>query len=138
MRAFQGYYCNICKKDITKAEFFYSIDKFDRALCREHQELERRTRERSFRIERQEGSIVKQEQGETNTEEIIDSDEINIDGAPKSGRKSLGKKIAVKLGKGIVKGVKKATDSSRKRSKATRVFSMRSRRSGSSPRGPRG
>ncbi|MHA1375675.1 MAG: hypothetical protein ACTSR7_15440 [Promethearchaeota archaeon] len=50
-----GYYCNICKKDITKAEFFYSIDKFGRALCREHQELERRAQKRSFQSERQEG-----------------------------------------------------------------------------------
>jgi len=35
------YYCSICKKDITKAEFLYSIDKFDRPLCREHQQMER-------------------------------------------------------------------------------------------------
>ena len=26
------YYCNICKKDITKAEFLYSIDIFDNNL----------------------------------------------------------------------------------------------------------
>jgi hypothetical protein len=31
------YYCNICKKDITKDEFLYSIDRFDKPLCREHQ-----------------------------------------------------------------------------------------------------
>lgn len=109
-----GYYCNICKKDITKAEFFYSIDKFDRPLCREHQELERRTQERSFRFERQKGPMMEQEPVETDTKENIDSEEISVDDAQKSGWKSLGKKVAVTMGKGVVKGVKKIADSSKK------------------------
>ncbi len=37
------YYCNICRKDITKEEFLYSIDKFDKPLCREHQKSFRQT-----------------------------------------------------------------------------------------------
>ncbi len=32
------YYCNICKKTITEGEFKFSMDKFDKPLCREHQE----------------------------------------------------------------------------------------------------
>ena len=58
--------------------------------------------------------MVEHEPGETNAEEIIDSDEISIDGAPKSGWKSLGRKVAVKMGKDIIKGVKKIADSSKK------------------------
>ena len=34
------YYCNICKKTITKGEFRYSMDKYGKALCRYHQQLE--------------------------------------------------------------------------------------------------
>ena len=108
------YYCNICKKDITKAEFLYSIDKFDRPLCREHQELERRAQERSFRFERQEVPIVEQEPINTEPEERINSE------VPKSSKKSLGKRIAAKVGKGIVKGIKKIARSSRKRVKIFR------------------
>lgn len=108
------YYCNICKKNITKAEFFYSIDKFDRPLCREHQGLERRAQKRSFRSERQEGPMTEQEPVETDSKEIIGSEEISIDDSQKSGGKSLGRKVVVKMGKGIVKGVKKIADSSKK------------------------
>lgn len=32
------YYCNVCKDDITKGEFQYSIDKFGKPLCRIHQD----------------------------------------------------------------------------------------------------
>jgi len=103
-----GYYCNICKKGITRAEFFYSNKKFNRALCREHQELERRNKDR------QADTMVEIEAGKTNTEENLDSDEKSTDGAPKTGRKSLGKKVAVKMGKGLIKGVKKIAGSSKK------------------------
>ena len=110
-----GYYCNICKKDITKAEFFYSMDKFDRALCREHQELERRAQKGSFQSERQESPMTEQEPVETDSKEIIVSEEINVNDSQKSGGKSLGRKVAVKMGKGVLKGVKKVADSSKKR-----------------------
>lgn len=111
-----GYYCNICRKDITREEFFYSSNKFDRPLCREHQELERRNQEKSFRVDQQEGLMVEQEPSETHAEEIIDLDETNKKNVAKSGWKSLGKKVAVKMGKGVIKGVKKVADSSKKRS----------------------
>ena len=109
-----GYYCNICKKDITKAEYFYSKDKFGRPLCREHQELERRVQEKSFRFGRQEGPMTEREPVETDTEEIIGSKEKRVNDAQKSGWKSLGKKVAVTMGKGVIKGVKKIADSSKK------------------------
>ena len=109
-----GYYCNICKNDITKAEFFYSMDKFDRSLCREHQELERRAQEKSFPFEEQEGAIVKQEPGEANAEEIVDSDELSNEDAQKNSWKSRGKKVVGKMGKGVLKGVKKIVETSKK------------------------
>ena len=31
------YYCNECKKTITMEEFQYSMNKFRKALCKEHQ-----------------------------------------------------------------------------------------------------
>ena len=32
-----SYYCGICKETITYAEYRYSIEHFNKALCREHQ-----------------------------------------------------------------------------------------------------
>lgn len=32
-----GYYCNDCKKTISAKEFFYSMNKYHKALCPEHQ-----------------------------------------------------------------------------------------------------
>lgn len=32
-----GYYCNDCKKTISTEEFFYSMNKYHKALCAEHQ-----------------------------------------------------------------------------------------------------
>ncbi len=32
-----GYYCNDCKKTISTEEFFYSLNKYHKALCAEHQ-----------------------------------------------------------------------------------------------------
>ncbi len=31
------YYCNICKETITSSEYRYSIEHFNKALCRDHQ-----------------------------------------------------------------------------------------------------
>lgn len=102
------YYCNICKRDITKAEFLYSIDKFDRPLCREHQDLERSNREKLFRSEQKEAQMIEQEPVKTEPEESGDH-------TSKSGWKSIGK-VVLKMGKGVVKGVKKMVSSSKKRS----------------------
>ena len=33
----QHFYCNICRKTISKGAFIYSKDKFGKALCLEHQ-----------------------------------------------------------------------------------------------------
>ena len=102
-----GYYCNECKKDISLGIFRYSMDKFGRALCMEHQEVERRTNETSHQLERQDDPILEQEFGGQDPEELVDSDGDNIESASKSGSRSMGKKIAGKMGKGVVKGVKK-------------------------------
>jgi hypothetical protein len=32
-----GYYCNECKKTISEEEFFYSMNRYNKALCRDHQ-----------------------------------------------------------------------------------------------------
>ena len=32
-----SYYCSICKDSITRGEYKYSMEKFDKALCRKHQ-----------------------------------------------------------------------------------------------------
>jgi hypothetical protein len=31
------YYCNECKKTISAEEFFYSMNRYNKALCRDHQ-----------------------------------------------------------------------------------------------------
>jgi len=32
-----GYYCNECKKTISAEEFFYSMNRYKKALCSDHQ-----------------------------------------------------------------------------------------------------
>jgi hypothetical protein len=32
-----GYYCNECKKTISAEEFFYSMNRYNKALCTDHQ-----------------------------------------------------------------------------------------------------
>jgi len=32
-----GYYCNECKKTISAEEFFYSMNRYNKALCSDHQ-----------------------------------------------------------------------------------------------------
>jgi hypothetical protein len=32
-----GYYCNECKKTISAEEFFYSMNRYNKALCNDHQ-----------------------------------------------------------------------------------------------------
>jgi hypothetical protein len=96
------YYCNICKKDITKAEFLYSIDKFDRPLCREHQQLERKLQEPTLTPKEPEIDLHSEPVEETVAEET------------KSKFGSLLKKAVIATGKGIVKGAKKIANSTRK------------------------
>ena len=104
------YYCNICKTDITKAEFLFSINKFDRPLCRKHQDIERNINSNTVKEEQS----VYQEPEEEIIEEELD-EEIIDEEVPKSRWKSLVKTVAVKSGKGIVKGIKKLADYSKKK-----------------------
>jgi len=97
------YYCNICKKTITTDEFYYSLDKFGKPLCREHQDSFRQTSTQKIEEHAKETSVeIPQQINVETTEEISTS-------------KKLGgflKKVAVATGKGIVKGVKKIADAS--------------------------
>ena len=34
---YMGYYCNECKKTISGEEFFYSMNRYNKALCSDHQ-----------------------------------------------------------------------------------------------------
>ncbi|GAH51319.1 unnamed protein product, partial [marine sediment metagenome] len=68
------------------------------------------TQEKSSGFEHREDPIVEQESKEINSEENIDSD----GNKSETSRKSLGKRVAVKMGKGVVKGVKKIARSSKK------------------------
>jgi len=99
------YYCNVCRKDITKAEYLYSIDKFDRALCRKHQAIERKKRALSANYERQENISEKSE-----TDILANKSEEQAS----ESEKSLGKKVAGSIGRGMVKGVKKLVRYSKK------------------------
>ena len=99
------YYCNICKKDITKSEFLYSLDKFDRPLCREHQQIKREIHEPIPKHELEVETEETQNQ-ETVEEEIIEESESRLMSSIKRG--------LVAAGKGIVKGTKKLVDASRK------------------------
>ncbi len=95
------YYCNICKKDITKEEFLYSVKKFDKPLCREHQRFEYQakievTPTPSIKIEQEEIKAIHEE---------IDK----IEPQP------IWKKTLIKLGKGIVDGTKKLIDISKQK-----------------------
>ena len=118
------YYCNICKADITKAECIYSINKFDRPLCRKHQDIERKINSTPVKEEQpiyQEPELVYQETElvyQAPEEEILEEDldeEIIDEDVPKSRWKSIVKTVAVKSGKGIVKGIKKLADYSKKK-----------------------
>jgi hypothetical protein len=34
---YMGYYCNECKKSLSDEEFFYSMNRYHKALCTDHQ-----------------------------------------------------------------------------------------------------
>ena len=104
------YYCNICRIDITKAEFLYSIDKFDRPLCRKHQAIERKKRAQSTQYERQEKIFAEQNLIETEKGFPTDMSEEQAS----EREKSLAKKVAGTIGRGVVTGVKKLVRYSKK------------------------
>ena len=60
-----GYYCNECKKTISDEEFFYSMNKYHKALCPDHQ------RRRSIRGTTQElQDLVRERHQDELTQEI--------------------------------------------------------------------
>ena len=97
------YYCNVCKKDITKAELLYSVEKFDKPLCREHQRLERENQKSITNLPKLYGS-----ESQTGQMDEVPTEKVQ------SNWKSLVKKAVVVTGKGIAKGAKKVVDSTRK------------------------
>ena len=100
------YYCNICRKTITTDEFYYSLDKFGKPLCKEHQDLYRQTN--TQKIEEPVKEIPLEPPQQTNTET---TEEIST--SKKLGK--LIKQVAVATGKGILKGAKKLADGTKKR-----------------------
>jgi len=102
------YYCNICKNDISKEEFLYSIKFFDKPLCRVHQDAERRKNSNSIQSPQEDTLIISES---LEIDDIIDSEEMNEDKDQLKDKKSLLRKI----GGGVAKGVKKIADSSKKR-----------------------
>ena len=104
------YYCNVCRIDITKAEFLYSIDKFDHPLCRKHQVIERKKRAISAQYDRQEKIIGEQILNENEKDFTANMNEEQVS----ESEKSLAKKVAGTLGRGVVQGVKKLVRYSKK------------------------
>jgi len=105
------YYCYICKKDISKSEFLYSIEKFDIPLCSIHQqELNRKIKENFQRA--QDTTIVSKEEI---TKEGI-GNFFKIEEKNKRDNSTEKKKPFVKkLGSEVIKGVRKIIDHSKKR-----------------------
>jgi hypothetical protein len=105
------YYCNICRIDITKEEFLYSIDKFDLPLCRKHQAIERKKRAQLAQYERQKKIIA--EKNFSDIEKVIPTD--MTEEQTSGNEKSLTKKVAGTIGRGMVMGIKKLVRYSKKK-----------------------
>ncbi|MBN1215459.1 MAG: hypothetical protein JXA99_08435 [Candidatus Lokiarchaeota archaeon] len=106
------YYCNICKKDITKGEFLYSIKEFDKPLCREHQDLLRKNKIQLTKINPEEIQKEYEDFVELKTNNL---DEELIYKDSKNSQMSLGKNIALKMGRGIIRSARKVVRFSKKR-----------------------
>ena len=110
------YYCNICKKDITKDEFLYSLDKFDKPLCREHQKTFRPTSSEKSLQQRIEKPMQQIEQPKR--VEPQEKSEVTIEETTTTTTSAIGgflKKVAVVTGKGIVKGASLIKDGTTKK-----------------------
>lgn len=103
------YYCNICRVDITKAEFLYSINKFDLPLCRKHQTVEHKKREQSLHYDHQVDINNEQSSFENQNDFPVNEHE-----EPSESKRSLAKKVGGTLGRGVIQGVKKITRYSKK------------------------
>ncbi|MBD3212959.1 MAG: hypothetical protein GF311_10155, partial [Candidatus Lokiarchaeota archaeon] len=100
------YYCNICKKDITKGEFLYSIEKFDIPLCMEHQDF---LRKKQAKLVKESKEKLQKEGDEISNLSVEDSEGLIDNSAEESlkdDKDSTGKRIARKIGRGLVMGVK--------------------------------
>jgi len=98
------YYCNICRKNITNGEYCFSMDKFGKALCREHQETERKNQN-----EKTSPPIVQE-----NVKPVVVKEEYIPMDETKTGWKGFLKKAAVVTGQSIVKGTKVVADKTKK------------------------
>jgi hypothetical protein len=98
------YYCNICKKDITKDEFLFSIDRFDKPLCREHQKTFRMTSPEKP-IQQHTEKLVRQIE-QPKPEKPQEKSQVVVKETTTTTTTIGGflKKVAVATGKGIVKG----------------------------------
>ena len=47
----QHFHCNICKKTISKGAFMYSKDKFGKALCLEHQKVDKKYEKTTMKLD---------------------------------------------------------------------------------------
>jgi len=47
----QHFYCNICRKTISKGAFMYSNDKFGKALCLEHQKEHNKDQKTTMKLD---------------------------------------------------------------------------------------
>jgi hypothetical protein len=99
-----SYYCNICRKTITTGEYRFSMDKFGKALCREHQETERKNHN-----EKASPPIVQE-----NVKPVVVKEDPVPSDETKTGWKGLIKKAAVISGQSIVKGTKIVADKTKK------------------------
>ncbi len=97
-------FCCECGQEITRGEYSYSMDKFNRPLCREHQRMERAITKPI--IERQKSTEIEKAIQPNTSKEEIEQEGL--------GWKNRLKKSAVTIGKGIVKCSKKLVDASKK------------------------
>ncbi len=98
------YYCSLCKKTITEGEFQYSMDKFGRALCREHQKLEEILHE---------NVNLEQHLDMENNDEQPDI-QLESNSLEQSKTSSFFKKVVLTTGRGIAKGTKKLAEATKK------------------------
>jgi len=94
------YYCNICKRDITKAEYLYSVDKFDLPLCRKHQAIERKKRAQQNGYHSQKSSAGEDHLTPSNFKQEPPTELGEVKD------KSMARRVAGAMGRGMVRGVK--------------------------------
>jgi len=99
-----SYYCNICRKTITAGEYRFSMDKFGKALCREHQDAERNS---------QSNPNIKSPQEIELKQNIKPIESKVMEKESKIGLSGIVKKVASTTGKVIKKGANTVIDTTR-------------------------